>query len=100
MFQEEQEILLLRSRETENIKKNTVGFHIVSLIQIERDSVVFLPFLLFFSRQTFLVFYKVLMAELEKAARKIPACKISDNSEVRCRTLQCVLLHTELLAPC
>uniref|UniRef100_A0A3Q3F6X3 FA complementation group D2 n=1 Tax=Labrus bergylta TaxID=56723 RepID=A0A3Q3F6X3_9LABR len=34
------------------------------------------------SRQTFLVFYKVLMAELEKAARKIPPCKISDNTEV------------------
>ncbi|XP_073324559.1 Fanconi anemia group D2 protein [Pagrus major] len=33
------------------------------------------------NRQTFLVFYKVLMAELEKAARKIPAVKICDNSE-------------------
>ncbi|KAM7006851.1 Fanconi anemia group D2 protein [Tautogolabrus adspersus] len=33
------------------------------------------------SRQTFLVFYKVLMAELEKAARKIPPCKISDDTE-------------------
>uniref|UniRef100_A0A3Q2VGZ3 FA complementation group D2 n=1 Tax=Haplochromis burtoni TaxID=8153 RepID=A0A3Q2VGZ3_HAPBU len=34
------------------------------------------------SRQTFLVFYKVLMAELEKAVRKIPASKMSDNTEV------------------
>uniref|UniRef100_A0A3B4Y1W4 FA complementation group D2 n=1 Tax=Seriola lalandi dorsalis TaxID=1841481 RepID=A0A3B4Y1W4_SERLL len=33
------------------------------------------------NRQTFLVFYKVMMAELEKAIRKIPAGKISDNSE-------------------
>ncbi|XP_016536364.1 Fanconi anemia group D2 protein isoform X1 [Poecilia formosa] len=35
------------------------------------------------NRQTFLVFYKVLMAELEKAARRIPAGKTSDSSEVR-----------------
>ncbi|XP_027135659.1 Fanconi anemia group D2 protein isoform X1 [Larimichthys crocea] len=34
------------------------------------------------SRQTFLVFYKVLLAELEKAARKIPASKNSDSTEV------------------
>uniref|UniRef100_A0A669E014 FA complementation group D2 n=1 Tax=Oreochromis niloticus TaxID=8128 RepID=A0A669E014_ORENI len=33
------------------------------------------------SRQTFLVFYKVLMAELEKAVRKIPPSKMSDNTE-------------------
>lgn len=33
-------------------------------------------------RQTFLVFYKVLMAELEKAARKIPPWKSSDSIEV------------------
>uniref|UniRef100_A0A3B3Y3L7 FA complementation group D2 n=1 Tax=Poecilia mexicana TaxID=48701 RepID=A0A3B3Y3L7_9TELE len=33
------------------------------------------------NRQTFLVFYKVLMAELEKAARRIPAGKTSDSSE-------------------
>uniref|UniRef100_A0A8D2ZEY8 FA complementation group D2 n=1 Tax=Scophthalmus maximus TaxID=52904 RepID=A0A8D2ZEY8_SCOMX len=35
------------------------------------------------SRQTFLVFYKVMMAELEKAVRKIPASKISDNVEAQ-----------------
>ncbi|KAM9758802.1 Fanconi anemia group D2 protein isoform 1-T1 [Menidia menidia] len=35
------------------------------------------------SRQTFLVFYKVLMAELEKAARKIPAGKMSDSTEAQ-----------------
>lgn len=29
-----------------------------------------------------MVFYKVMMAELEKAVRKIPAGKISDNTEV------------------
>uniref|UniRef100_A0A3Q4GAA2 FA complementation group D2 n=1 Tax=Neolamprologus brichardi TaxID=32507 RepID=A0A3Q4GAA2_NEOBR len=34
------------------------------------------------SRQTFLVFYKVLMAELEKAVHKIPSSKMSDNTEV------------------
>ncbi|XP_070697589.1 Fanconi anemia group D2 protein [Pempheris klunzingeri] len=39
------------------------------------------------NRQTFLVFYKVLMAELEKAVRKIPACKISDNAEVQSEKL-------------
>uniref|UniRef100_A0A671USY1 FA complementation group D2 n=1 Tax=Sparus aurata TaxID=8175 RepID=A0A671USY1_SPAAU len=33
------------------------------------------------NRQTFLVFYKVLMAELEKATRKIPPVKICDSSE-------------------
>uniref|UniRef100_A0A3P8TNF8 FA complementation group D2 n=1 Tax=Amphiprion percula TaxID=161767 RepID=A0A3P8TNF8_AMPPE len=33
------------------------------------------------NRQTFLVFYKVMMAELEKAVRKIPAGKMSDNTE-------------------
>lgn len=35
------------------------------------------------NRQTFLVFYKVLMAELEKAVRKIPAGKMSDNPETQ-----------------
>ncbi|XP_035858240.1 Fanconi anemia group D2 protein isoform X1 [Sander lucioperca] len=35
------------------------------------------------NRQTFLVFYKVLMSELEKAIRKIPAGKVSDNSEAQ-----------------
>ncbi|XP_070814866.1 Fanconi anemia group D2 protein [Chaetodon trifascialis] len=39
------------------------------------------------NRQTFLVFYKVLMAELEKAARKIPAFKISDNTEAQSEKL-------------
>ncbi|XP_029948588.1 Fanconi anemia group D2 protein isoform X2 [Salarias fasciatus] len=39
------------------------------------------------NRQTFLVFYKVLMAELEKAARKIPACKMNDSSESQCEKL-------------
>uniref|UniRef100_A0A8C4HKK8 FA complementation group D2 n=1 Tax=Dicentrarchus labrax TaxID=13489 RepID=A0A8C4HKK8_DICLA len=39
------------------------------------------------SRQTFLVFYKVLMAVLEKAVRKIPACKISDNTEAQSEKL-------------
>uniref|UniRef100_A0A4W6F7F9 FA complementation group D2 n=1 Tax=Lates calcarifer TaxID=8187 RepID=A0A4W6F7F9_LATCA len=34
------------------------------------------------NRQTFLVFYKVMMAELEKAVRRIPAGKISDDTEV------------------
>ncbi|XP_069563483.1 Fanconi anemia group D2 protein [Brachyistius frenatus] len=35
------------------------------------------------SRPTFLVFYKVLMAELEKAIRKIPVGRFSDNMEVQ-----------------
>uniref|UniRef100_A0A3B5B043 FA complementation group D2 n=1 Tax=Stegastes partitus TaxID=144197 RepID=A0A3B5B043_9TELE len=35
------------------------------------------------NRQTFLVYYKVLMAELEKAVRKIPAGKMSDNTEAQ-----------------
>ncbi|XP_022047915.2 Fanconi anemia group D2 protein [Acanthochromis polyacanthus] len=35
------------------------------------------------NRQTFLVFYKVLMAELEKAVRKIPAGKMSDSTEAQ-----------------
>ncbi|XP_077386659.1 Fanconi anemia group D2 protein isoform X2 [Festucalex cinctus] len=39
------------------------------------------------SRQTFLVFYKVLMAELEKSVRKIPPGKISDNSEAQSEKL-------------
>uniref|UniRef100_A0A3B4Y196 FA complementation group D2 n=1 Tax=Seriola lalandi dorsalis TaxID=1841481 RepID=A0A3B4Y196_SERLL len=39
------------------------------------------------NRQTFLVFYKVMMAELEKAIRKIPAGKISDNSEAQSEKL-------------
>nr|XP_046239793.1 Fanconi anemia group D2 protein isoform X2 [Scatophagus argus] len=39
------------------------------------------------NRQTFLVFYKVLMAELDKAAKKIPACKISDSTEVQSEKL-------------
>uniref|UniRef100_A0A3P9BVI0 FA complementation group D2 n=1 Tax=Maylandia zebra TaxID=106582 RepID=A0A3P9BVI0_9CICH len=39
------------------------------------------------SRQTFLVFYKVLMAELEKAVRKIPASKMSDNTEAQSEKL-------------
>ncbi|XP_042263150.1 Fanconi anemia group D2 protein isoform X2 [Thunnus maccoyii] len=39
------------------------------------------------NRQTFLVFYKVLMAELEKAVRKIPAGKISDNTEAQSEKL-------------
>uniref|UniRef100_A0A3Q0T545 FA complementation group D2 n=1 Tax=Amphilophus citrinellus TaxID=61819 RepID=A0A3Q0T545_AMPCI len=39
------------------------------------------------SRQTFLVFYKVLMAELEKAVRKIPAGKMSDTTEVQSEKL-------------
>ncbi|XP_068172389.1 Fanconi anemia group D2 protein isoform X2 [Antennarius striatus] len=39
------------------------------------------------SRQTFLVFYKVLMVELEKAARRIPAYKTSDDNEARSEKL-------------
>uniref|UniRef100_A0A3P9NXE1 FA complementation group D2 n=1 Tax=Poecilia reticulata TaxID=8081 RepID=A0A3P9NXE1_POERE len=39
------------------------------------------------NRQTFLVFYKVLMAELEKAARRIPAGKMSDSSEAQSEKL-------------
>ncbi|CAK6955571.1 Fanconi anemia group D2 protein isoform X2 [Scomber scombrus] len=39
------------------------------------------------NRQTFLVFYKVLMAELERAVRKIPAGKISDNMEAQSEKL-------------
>ncbi|XP_049448967.1 Fanconi anemia group D2 protein [Epinephelus fuscoguttatus] len=39
------------------------------------------------SRQTFLVFYKVLMAELEKAVRKIPAGKAGDSTEAQSEKL-------------
>ncbi|KAK9529071.1 hypothetical protein VZT92_013188 [Zoarces viviparus] len=39
------------------------------------------------NRHTFLVFYKVLMAELEKAIRKIPAGKVSDNTEAQSEKL-------------
>ncbi|XP_053725333.1 Fanconi anemia group D2 protein isoform X2 [Synchiropus splendidus] len=39
------------------------------------------------SRQTFLVFYKVLMAELDKAVRKIPPGKISDTPQVQSEKL-------------
>ncbi|XP_026163861.1 Fanconi anemia group D2 protein [Mastacembelus armatus] len=39
------------------------------------------------SRQTVLVFYKVMMAELEKAVRKIPAGKINDSSEAQSEKL-------------
>ncbi|XP_068568031.1 Fanconi anemia group D2 protein isoform X2 [Cebidichthys violaceus] len=39
------------------------------------------------NRQTFLVFYKVLMAELEKAIRKIPAGTVSDNTEAQSEKL-------------
>lgn len=42
-----------------------------------------------FFRHTFLVFYKVLMAELEKAVRKIPACKTSDSAEVSHKVSHC-----------
>uniref|UniRef100_A0A3B3ZMP0 Uncharacterized protein n=1 Tax=Periophthalmus magnuspinnatus TaxID=409849 RepID=A0A3B3ZMP0_9GOBI len=38
-------------------------------------------------RQTFLVFYKVLMAVLEKSARKIPAAKMCDSTEVQSEKL-------------
>uniref|UniRef100_A0A3Q2XHS2 FA complementation group D2 n=1 Tax=Hippocampus comes TaxID=109280 RepID=A0A3Q2XHS2_HIPCM len=37
--------------------------------------------------QTFLVFYKVLMAELEKSVRKIPSGKINDSSEAQSEKL-------------
>ncbi|GAA6215791.1 Fanconi anemia group D2 protein [Lates japonicus] len=39
------------------------------------------------NRQTFLVFYKVMMAVLEKAVRRIPAGKISDNTEAQSEKL-------------
>ncbi|XP_029357845.1 Fanconi anemia group D2 protein [Echeneis naucrates] len=39
------------------------------------------------NRQTFLVFYKVMMAKLEKAARKIPASKMNDNTETQSHKL-------------
>ncbi|XP_010784619.1 Fanconi anemia group D2 protein [Notothenia coriiceps] len=39
------------------------------------------------NRQTFLVYYKVMMTELEKAIRKIPACKVSDSSEAQSEKL-------------
>ncbi|XP_054640735.1 Fanconi anemia group D2 protein isoform X2 [Dunckerocampus dactyliophorus] len=39
------------------------------------------------SRQTFLVFYKVLMTELEKSVRRIPAGKSSDGSEAQSEKL-------------
>ncbi|XP_074535183.1 Fanconi anemia group D2 protein [Halichoeres trimaculatus] len=39
------------------------------------------------NRQTFLVFYKVLMSELEKAARKIPPYRTSDNTETQSEKL-------------
>uniref|UniRef100_A0A4W6F9C3 FA complementation group D2 n=1 Tax=Lates calcarifer TaxID=8187 RepID=A0A4W6F9C3_LATCA len=39
------------------------------------------------NRQTFLVFYKVMMAELEKAVRRIPAGKISDDTEAQSEKL-------------
>ncbi len=38
-FPEEQEILKLRPRDTHNTEKNVVGFHIMSLIWIDRDEV-------------------------------------------------------------
>ncbi|XP_061583100.1 Fanconi anemia group D2 protein isoform X2 [Cololabis saira] len=39
------------------------------------------------NRQTFLVYYKVLMAKLDKAAKKIPAGKTSDNTEAQSEKL-------------
>ncbi|KAA0722888.1 Fanconi anemia group D2 protein [Triplophysa tibetana] len=39
------------------------------------------------NRQTFLVYYKSLMAELERAVRKIPPSKQSDNREVQSEKL-------------
>ncbi|XP_049590739.1 Fanconi anemia group D2 protein [Syngnathus scovelli] len=39
------------------------------------------------SKQTFVVFYKVLMVELEKSVRKIPSGKISDSSEAQSEKL-------------
>nr|XP_057911757.1 Fanconi anemia group D2 protein [Doryrhamphus excisus] len=39
------------------------------------------------SRQTFLVFYKVLMTELEKSIRRIPSGKSSDSSEAQTEKL-------------
>ncbi|KAK7909665.1 hypothetical protein WMY93_014349 [Mugilogobius chulae] len=38
-------------------------------------------------RQTFLVFYKVLLAVLEKSVRRIPAAKMDDNTEVQSEKL-------------
>lgn len=39
------------------------------------------------SRQTFLVFYKVLMAVLEKSVRRIPAAKMGDSTEAQSEKL-------------
>ncbi|XP_076003565.1 Fanconi anemia group D2 protein [Genypterus blacodes] len=39
------------------------------------------------SRQTFLVFYKGMMSELDKAARKIPAARSTDSTEVQSEKL-------------
>ncbi|KAK1901245.1 Fanconi anemia group D2 protein [Dissostichus eleginoides] len=46
---------------------------------------IFLFFLLL--QADFLVYYKVMMTELEKAIRKIPACKVSDSSEAQSEKL-------------
>uniref|UniRef100_A0A3B3BYC4 FA complementation group D2 n=1 Tax=Oryzias melastigma TaxID=30732 RepID=A0A3B3BYC4_ORYME len=62
------------------VVEEIAGEGITELLNVSKDeSSASWPTL---NRQTFLVFYKVMLAELEKAVRKIPAGKSSDDSEV------------------
>uniref|UniRef100_A0A3B3DEN6 FA complementation group D2 n=1 Tax=Oryzias melastigma TaxID=30732 RepID=A0A3B3DEN6_ORYME len=61
------------------VVEEIAGEGITELLNVSKDeSSASWPTL---NRQTFLVFYKVMLAELEKAVRKIPAGKSSDDSE-------------------
>ncbi|KAF6732982.1 Fanconi anemia group D2 protein [Oryzias melastigma] len=70
------------------VVEEIAGEGITELLNVSKDeSSASWPTL---NRQTFLVFYKVMLAELEKAVRKIPAGKSSDDSEVS-HKLKCLL---------
>uniref|UniRef100_A0A3B3BYD5 FA complementation group D2 n=1 Tax=Oryzias melastigma TaxID=30732 RepID=A0A3B3BYD5_ORYME len=67
------------------VVEEIAGEGITELLNVSKDeSSASWPTL---NRQTFLVFYKVMLAELEKAVRKIPAGKSSDDSEAQSEKL-------------
>ncbi len=79
MFQEDQKILKLRPRDTDNNEKNIVGFHIISLILIDKNKVekLQMPFRCHFFKMfvtSAFVFYGVFL---------MPA-GYNDGSELKC----------------
>uniref|UniRef100_A0A3P9ITR3 FA complementation group D2 n=1 Tax=Oryzias latipes TaxID=8090 RepID=A0A3P9ITR3_ORYLA len=86
-FNEALHALLIYLEQVDDILKvveEIAGEGISELLNVSKDeSSASWPTL----NQTFLVFYKVLLAELEKAVRKIPAGKSSDDSEAQSEKL-------------